>query len=136
MNRKILIQVTAPAVLIGLLLSGVFLIGALHQGRLQASMERIRSENVASLEAAKELQIHIRQLRNLSSRYQIDQRPRLLDLIDENEKQFEKALTTVRKSAGPIMTSRWLVTRPTDPSTPHLTMEPASSRLRLEEEMR
>ena len=49
MNHRILIQVTAPAVVIGLLLFGACLIGAWQISRLQSNMQHIVADNVASL---------------------------------------------------------------------------------------
>ena len=44
MNRKILIQVTAPAVIIGLLLLGACLVGARYLNRLRENRGRIRAK--------------------------------------------------------------------------------------------
>ena len=61
-NPKILIRVTAPAVVIGLLFRAC-LVGVFYVTRLQANMSDILSRNVASLQAAQELEIRVRQLR-------------------------------------------------------------------------
>ena len=48
MNRRILLQVTAPAMLIGLLLLAACIGGAWSSTRLQRNLDRIRSESVVS----------------------------------------------------------------------------------------
>src|SRR5258708_7617383 len=63
MSRRILIQVTAPAVLIGLILLGASLASVWSINRLQRNLAGILTGNVASLEAAQELEIKLRQLR-------------------------------------------------------------------------
>src|SRR5437773_1518698 len=52
MNRKILFQVAAPAIVIGLLLVGTCLVSAWSIDRLQTNLTQILSRNVAGAEAA------------------------------------------------------------------------------------
>ena len=56
MSRRIMIQVTAPAVVIGLLLCVTCLVSAWYINRLQQNLANVHSQNVASLEAALELE--------------------------------------------------------------------------------
>jgi two-component system sensor histidine kinase HydH len=63
MNRKILIQVSGPTVLIGLVLFIACLVSAWWISRLQRDLARILSREVTSLQAAQELQNRVRSLR-------------------------------------------------------------------------
>ena len=63
MNRNLLLQVTAPTVLIGLLLFTVCLVGAWFTDRSQRELAKLLSQEVASLQAAQELEIRVGQLR-------------------------------------------------------------------------
>lgn len=72
MNRRILIQVTAPAVLIGLLLFGTCVLGVWYINRSQRSLANIRTQNIRSLRATQELEISVRQIRHRNFLYLID----------------------------------------------------------------
>jgi signal transduction histidine kinase len=100
MNRKLLIQVTTPAVVIGLLLLVTCLVGAWYVQRLQANLAKILSENVISQEAAQELEIRVRQLRFHSFSYLIDPTISRKELIDQDHANFEKALRVAQSSAN------------------------------------
>src|SRR5262249_28674237 len=97
MNRRILIQVTAPAIFIGLLLLGVCVAGAWYTNHLQKNLTAIRSESVITLRAAQELEIHLRQLRFHGFLYLIDPTPDLLARINGDQDGFETALGTVKE---------------------------------------
>ena len=99
MNRKILIQVVMPAVIIGVVLLGAGLVNAWYIGRLQKNLAAIRSENVTSLEAAQELEICVRQLRFHSFVYLTDPKPERLERIAQDHQRFEKALELASQSA-------------------------------------
>jgi two-component system, NtrC family, sensor histidine kinase HydH len=62
-SRKILIQVSAPTVLIGLVLFVACLVSAWLISRQQRDLARLLSREVTSLQAAQELQTRVRQLR-------------------------------------------------------------------------
>jgi signal transduction histidine kinase len=100
MNRKLLIQVTAPAVVIGFLLFGACLVSAWYINRLQSNLTDIRLENVTSLHAAQQLEIYVRQLRFHCYLYLIDPRPALLEDIRKDDEAFEHWLGEARKSAN------------------------------------
>ena len=63
MSRKILIQVSAPTVLIGLVLFIACLVSAWWISRLQRNLARILSRDMTSLQVALELEIRVRSLR-------------------------------------------------------------------------
>jgi two-component system, NtrC family, sensor histidine kinase HydH len=100
MNRKILFQVTAPAILVGLLLAGTCLVSAWYIQRLQRKLSRILSQNVASLEAALELENKVRQLRFHSLLYLARPTAPARDLIRQDEHNFEEALEKARQAAN------------------------------------
>src|SRR5581483_8327358 len=91
MNRKILFQVTAPAILVGLLLAGACLVSAWYIQRLQRKLSRFLSQNVASVEAALELENAVRQLRYHSLVDLTEPRPPSKD-VEKDEQKFEAAL--------------------------------------------
>ncbi len=99
MNRRILIQVTTPAVVIGLLLLGACLASAWYINRLQTSMARLLSQNVASVRAAHQLEMSLRQLRFHAFLYLVDPRPDRLGLIEEDQQAFEEGLQLAREAS-------------------------------------
>jgi signal transduction histidine kinase len=99
MNRKILIQVTTPAVLIALLLLGACLTSAWYVNRLQSNLARVLSQNVISQEAVQNLEIQVRRLRLHSFLYLIDPSPARRGRIDKDHQDFEEALGRVRQTA-------------------------------------
>ena len=101
MNRRLLLQVTAPAVGIGILLVGVCLASLWSINRLQANLNSILAGNVTQLEAAAELEVKLRQLRFHTFLYVMDPTPARLRPIEEDEDGFEAALSVVRRPARP-----------------------------------
>lgn len=99
MNRRILIQVTAPTVVIGLLLFGACLVSAWYINRLQANMSTILSKNVASLRAAQQLEISLRQLRFHCFLHLIDPDEALLKEISLDHQNFEEWLERAKQAA-------------------------------------
>ncbi len=99
MNRKILLQVTMPAVLIGLLLFGTCAVSAWYVYRLQKNLADILAQNVTSQRKVQELEIRIRQLRFHSFLYLLDPSPQRQERIDKDHQNFEAALTEARTVA-------------------------------------
>jgi signal transduction histidine kinase len=97
MKRRMVIQVTAPAVLIGLLLFGTSLASVWAINRLQRNMAHVLSRNVASLAAVQELEIQLRQLRFHSFVYFMDPKAERLSLIEDDQASFRKALDEVKR---------------------------------------
>jgi signal transduction histidine kinase len=98
MNRRILIQLTAPTVLIGTVLFGACLASVWSINRLQANLARILSRNVASLEAAQGLEIQLRQLRFHSFLLVIDPTDDRRRLVEEDHNGFEAAMEKARQA--------------------------------------
>ncbi len=103
MNRRVLIQVTAPAVLIGVLLLAACLVSAWYINQLQAGLARVLSHNVTSLQAAEELEIRVRQMRFHSFLYLLDPTEARRERILEDERHFKDALEAARNSAASEM---------------------------------
>jgi signal transduction histidine kinase len=99
MNPKLLLRVTAPALVIGLILLGACLAGAWYINRLQTDLADILSRNIRSLQAAEELDIRIRQLRHHTLLYLVDPEPELLKSIEADHKTFEDKLSVARETA-------------------------------------
>jgi signal transduction histidine kinase len=99
MSRKILLQVTTPAVGIGLLLFAACAVSAWYIQRLQTNLAQVLSTNVASQEAAQELEIEVRRLRFHSFLHLVDPSPERRAPIDRDHEQFEAALQSARQSA-------------------------------------
>ena len=99
MNRKILFQVTAPTVLVGLLLLGGCAVSFWSIQQLQDNLARIQSDTLPSLEASQDLEIKLRQLRHHTFLYLIDPVPERLDRIREDDEGFKQDLAEARRSA-------------------------------------
>ena len=69
--------ITAPTLVIGSLLFGACLVSAWSINRLQANLATVLSRNVASLQAAQQLEINVRQLRFHAFVYLLDPDPEL-----------------------------------------------------------
>ena len=100
MNRKLLLQVTAPSVLIGLVLFAACLVSVWFTLRAQRNLTKLLSREVASLQAAQELQIRSRQLRFRNFLNLVDAANARQEPIDEAHINFEKALDKARRAAS------------------------------------
>lgn len=80
-NPKILVRVTAPTVVIGVLLFAACLVSVGYISYLQNNLTDILSRNVASLQAAQELEIRVRQLRHHNLLYLMAPKTTDLDTI-------------------------------------------------------
>jgi signal transduction histidine kinase len=99
MNRKLLLQVTAPTVLIGLLLFAVCVAGVWFTLRSQRNLTDVLSQEVVSMQAAQELEIRVRQLRFRDFLNLIDSAHARKQPLDDAHHNFEKALDTARQAA-------------------------------------
>src|SRR5262249_30875731 len=106
MNRRLLIQMATPAVVIGLLLFGTCLASAWYVNRLQANLASILSKNVASQESAQELEIQVRRFRFHPSLYLTDPTPQRRQRIEEDHELFDRALRRAYESANTPEESR------------------------------
>jgi two-component system sensor histidine kinase HydH len=99
MNRRILIQVTTPALLIGLLLLAACLTSAWYIDHLQRKLNDLRSKSVARLQAALELEMSVRQLRYHDFFYLGDPRHPRLQKIEDDHRNFWTALDKAKELA-------------------------------------
>src|SRR6266542_34644 len=91
-SRKLLIQVSAPTILIALLLFVACLVSAWHISRLQRDLAKILTREVTSLQAALELEIRLRQLRFRSFLNMIDPKHARPEPIQKAHLAFEESL--------------------------------------------
>jgi two-component system, NtrC family, sensor histidine kinase HydH len=99
MDRGMFLRVTAPAVMLGLLLLATCMSGVHYIQRLQTDLAGILSQNVASLQAARELELSVRQLRFHDLLYLMDPSPDRLQLIEEDRQEFRRALEVARTAS-------------------------------------
>ena len=100
MSRKILIQMTAPTVVIGLCLFVVCLLSAWYINRLQTHLAHMLLASLASQGSAQDLEKGVRQLRYHSLLYLIDPSPILRQPIDKDNQFVKEALQRARQAAG------------------------------------
>jgi signal transduction histidine kinase len=100
MNRRLLIQVTGPAVIIGGLLFGTCLLATWYINRLQTDLTDVLSRNMNSLEAAENLEIKVRQLRFHYFTYLSDTKPERYEQFLTDDREFAKALQDAKESVG------------------------------------
>jgi signal transduction histidine kinase len=108
LSPKILLRVSAPAVLIGVLLLAACLVSVAYINHLQANLTNIISRNVASLQAAQELEIRVRQLRHHTLLHLMDPNPADLDAIDRDQKRFKDALDVARQASNTDEERAWV----------------------------
>jgi signal transduction histidine kinase len=98
-TRRLLLQVTLPSLVIGLLLLVPTFLGVWSINRLQTNRARLVSKNVRSLQAAREMELRLRQFRSHSILYLIEPTRQRRQLVDEDYRQFEAAFATARETA-------------------------------------
>jgi len=95
MHQNILLRVTAPAVLVGVLMLGTCLGGTYAINRLQTNLAGILSANVASSQAVQDLEIKLRQLRFHSFVAVIDPSSERAELVAEDHRGLDQAIQRV-----------------------------------------
>jgi two-component system, NtrC family, sensor histidine kinase HydH len=99
MNRKLLLQVTGPTVIIGLVLFAVCLVGVWFTVRSQRRLTDVLSQEVVSMQAGQELEIRVRQLRFRDFLNLVDPAHARRQPLDDAQRNFEKALDKARNAA-------------------------------------
>jgi signal transduction histidine kinase len=99
MNHSMFLRVIAPAVILGVLLLGACIAGLYYVQRLRNDIANILSQNVASLQAAQELEISVRQLRFHDLLYLMDPTPARLQEIAGDRARFQRALEIARDAS-------------------------------------
>jgi signal transduction histidine kinase len=98
MNRTIFLQVAAPTLIIGLILFAACLVSAWTINRLQSNLATLLSKDVASLQAAQQLEINVRQLRLHAFVYLIAPTPERLQKVHEDQVRFEDCLKNAQSA--------------------------------------
>src|SRR5258708_6363045 len=88
MNRKLLLRFTIPSVIIGLFLFTACLVSIRYIHRLQANLADVLNQNVISLQAAKELEIQVRQLRFHTVLHLLNPQKERLARIKDDQAKF------------------------------------------------
>ena len=99
MNHRLFLRVTAPALAVGLLLFGACFAGIRYINRLETNLTTVLSDNVASAQAAQELEISVRQLRYHSILYLTQPVEARLTPIETDQRRFLEALELVDQAA-------------------------------------
>src|SRR5262245_45104646 len=81
MNARLLLRVTGPVVLISLFLLALGVVAAWYVHRLQKNVSRVVVEDVASVRAAEELEIGIREVQAQLSHFLLTGDPTHLDAV-------------------------------------------------------
>jgi two-component system sensor histidine kinase HydH len=90
-DRRILVQVTLPFVLVSLVFLAACTIGVWSINRLQLNRSARLTRNVRSLRAAQEMEVRLRQLRLHSLLYVMDPTPAQRAQVDADDHQFQEA---------------------------------------------
>jgi two-component system, NtrC family, sensor histidine kinase HydH len=107
-NPWLLVRLTAPALITGLLLIGVGLGGAWSIHRLQSNLTHILSEHVASVQASQDLENAMRQLRYHVLRHLVRPTPQTRAQVDADEEAFENAFRRATAAASSPAERRYL----------------------------
>jgi signal transduction histidine kinase len=99
MNRNLLVRFTIPSLVIGLSFFAACLISIRYIHRLQTDLTDVLKENVASVQAAQELQIRVRQLRFHNILYLLEPKDERLRSVTDDQKHFEDSLTRAREAS-------------------------------------
>ena len=105
-TRRILLQVTLPFTLVGLVCLGFSFLGVWSINRLQENRARIISTNVRKLQAALEMEIRLRQFRFHSVLMLIEPNPQRRAVVVEDRKQFEAAFASATYCATGTSSAR------------------------------
>jgi two-component system sensor histidine kinase HydH len=89
-----------PPTVVGLVLLAACIAGAVYTNRIQRNLANVLSQNVASLQAAQDLEIRVRQLRFHNLLYFLEPTAERLTVIEQDQTGFEKALKNARAIAS------------------------------------
>jgi signal transduction histidine kinase len=98
-DRRILVQVTLPFVLVSLGFLAACMIGVWSINRLQENRVVLLKQNVRSLRAAQEMEVRLRQLRLHSLLYVMDSSTARRERVTADERQFQEAYTQALEAA-------------------------------------
>jgi signal transduction histidine kinase len=98
-DRRILLQVTLPFVLVSLGFLAACMIGVWSINRLQTNRSVLLKQNLRSLKAAQEMELRLRQLRVHGLLYVMDSSPERRTTVQGDADQFQEAFAEARKLA-------------------------------------
>ncbi|MFN4259572.1 MAG: ATP-binding protein [Gemmataceae bacterium] len=99
MNRRLLIQVASPGVIIGLMLLAACFVSAWSVNKLQTNLSRILKDNVITQSATRDVEISLRKLRYFCLLYLVDPNPPLLEEIKNINQDLQQSLERAKQSA-------------------------------------
>jgi signal transduction histidine kinase len=100
LNRRVVLQVTMPALLVALAMLGTSLEGIRSINHGQAARDKIVSEHVRSLQAAQDLETEMRHIRFHSFVYVMDAKPERWAKVDRDQKAFERIMADIKGRAN------------------------------------
>jgi signal transduction histidine kinase len=100
LNRRVVFQVTMPALLVALAMLGASLEGIRSINQGQDARDKIVSEHVRSLQAAQDLETEMRHIRFHSFVYVMDTKPERWAKVDRDQKAFEHILADIKERAN------------------------------------
>ena len=98
-TRRLLLQVTLPAVLVGFALLAASLQGVWSIQRLQRNRAHLMSRNVRSLQTYQEMMIRLRQVRGHSILYLLEPTPPRRQVFENDCRQFEACVAAAVRLA-------------------------------------
>jgi two-component system, NtrC family, sensor histidine kinase HydH len=99
MDRKLLIRVAAPTVVIGTLLCAACLVSAWFINQSQVRVSRILSDNVATLQTAQDMHITLRKLHFHCFTFLVDPDDAVLKEVEKIDREFRGQLGQAGRSA-------------------------------------
>jgi two-component system, NtrC family, sensor histidine kinase HydH len=99
MNAKFVLRMTAPMVVVSLLLLGVGIVSAWYVHSLQKESSDVVALDVASMLAAEDIEIKMREVRSALNGYLRTGEASYLNAVPELERTTEKLLASARQSA-------------------------------------
>ncbi len=99
LKRRVIFQVTMPALLVAMSMLGTSLLGIRSINRLQAQRDKIVFEHVHRLEMAQDIETYLRHIRFHSFIYVMDMSPARWAKVEKDQTDFTNALARMRESA-------------------------------------
>ncbi len=100
LKRRVILQVTMPALLVAVSMLGTSLLGIRSINRLQAQRDKIVFEHVHRLEAAQDLETALRHIRFHSFVFVMDRSPARRAKLEKDQSDFEETLARLQESTA------------------------------------
>ena len=98
LSRQMVFQVMMPALLVGVAMLGMSLLGIRSINHLQADRDKIVSEHTKRLQLVQDLATNMRLLRIHSFIYVMDMTPERKSKVESDQTSFETALAQLREA--------------------------------------